>query len=85
MIPLKGGVHLFCIIFCQVMSQKSFCTKIFPSYMYFIQNQFVSDLRQLGGFLRVLRFPPPNTDRLDITEILLKVVLNTITLTHAKS
>jgi hypothetical protein len=24
---------------------------------YFIE--FVSDLRQLGGFLRVLRFPPP--------------------------
>jgi hypothetical protein len=36
--------------------------------------------RQVGGFLRVLRFPPPiNTDRHDITEILLKVALNTMT------
>ena len=41
--------------------------------------KFVSDLWQVGGFLRVLRFPPPNkTDRHDITEILLKVALNTI-------
>jgi hypothetical protein len=41
--------------------------------------KFVSDLRQVGGFLRVLRFPPPiKTDRHDITEILLKVTLNTI-------
>jgi len=35
--------------------------------------KFVSNLRQVGGFLRVLRF-------LDITEILLKVALNTITI-----
>ena len=42
--------------------------------------KFVSDLRQIGGFLRVLRFPPPikliATN--DIAEILLKVALNTI-------
>jgi hypothetical protein len=32
-----------------------------------------------GGFLRVLRIPPPTkTDRHDITEILLNVALNTI-------
>jgi hypothetical protein len=43
--------------------------------------KFVSDLRQAGGFLR---FPPPITGRHDITEILLKVPLNTITLTHLK-
>ena len=54
--------------------------------MYSIQHyyviKFVSDLRQVGGFLRVLRFPPSNkTDHHDITEILLKVALNTITLT----
>ena len=36
--------------------------------------KFVSDLRQVAGFLRVLRFP------LSITEILLKVALSTITL-----
>ena len=42
--------------------------------LYSIQHyvmKFVSDLRQVGGFLRVL----------DITEILLKVPLNTITIT----
>jgi hypothetical protein len=40
---------------------------------------FVSDLRQVGGFLRVLRFPPSiKTDRHNITEELLKVALNTI-------
>ena len=39
--------------------------------------KFVSDLRQIGGFLQVLRFPP---DHHDITEILLKVALNTINL-----
>jgi hypothetical protein len=35
---------------------------------------FVSDLRQVGGFLQF----PPKTDCHDITEILLKVALNTI-------
>jgi hypothetical protein len=36
--------------------------------------KFVSDLRQVGGFLRVIRFPPTNkTDRTDITEMLLKM------------
>jgi hypothetical protein len=43
--------------------------------------KFVSDLRKIGGFLRVLQFPPPITDHYDTTEILLKVALNTITLT----
>ena len=39
----------------------------------------VSNLRQVGGFLQVLQFPPPiKTDRHDITEILLKVALSTI-------
>jgi hypothetical protein len=43
--------------------------------------QFVSDLRRVGGFLWVLRFSSNNkTDRHNITEILLKVALNTITL-----
>jgi hypothetical protein len=38
----------------------------------------VSDLQQVGGFLRVLRFPPPiKTDGHNISEILLKVALNT--------
>jgi len=37
--------------------------------------KFVSDLRQVCGFLG---FPPPITIIHDITEILLKVALNTI-------
>jgi hypothetical protein len=53
--------------------------------VYSIQHyviKFVSDLRQIGGFLPLLRFPPPiKTDRHDIAEILLKVALNTIILT----
>ena len=40
--------------------------------------KFVSDLRQVCGFLRVLT---NKIDCLDITEILLKVALNAITLT----
>jgi hypothetical protein len=47
--------------------------------------KFVSDLRQVGGFLWALQFPPSTkTDRNDITEILFKVVLNTTTLTLLK-
>jgi phosphotransferase system IIA component len=42
--------------------------------------KFVSDLRQVSGFYRVLRFPPPI--KLTVTtEILLKVALDTIKLT----
>ena len=51
--------------------------------VYSIQQyaiKFVSDVQLVGGFLRVLRLPPPiKSDCHDITEILLKVVLNTIT------
>ena len=52
--------------------------------VYSIQHyviMFGSDLRQVGGFLRVLRFPPPiklTATIYRITEILLKVALNTI-------
>ena len=53
--------------------------------VYSIQHyviKFVSDLRQVGGFLQLLRFSTINkTDRNDIAEILLRVALNTITLT----
>jgi hypothetical protein len=42
--------------------------------------KFVSDLQQVSGFLRVLRFPSPiKLTSHDITEIFLKVALNTIT------
>ena len=44
--------------------------------------KFISDLQQVCGFLWVLRFPPPiKLTRHKITEILLQVALNTITLT----
>ena len=50
--------------------------------VYLIQHyviKFVSNLRQVSDFLRVLRFPPQiRIVRHDITEILLKLVLNTI-------
>ena len=55
-----------------------------PSEMHSIPHyvmKFVSDLRQVANFLRVLRFPPPITLTSTIAEILLKVVLNTINLT----
>jgi hypothetical protein len=53
--------------------------------VYFTQHDvihFVSDLRQVGGFLQVLWFPPPIklTATYDITEILLKMALDTIAL-----
>ena len=58
-----------------------------PGEVYSIQHyviKFVSDLQQVCGFLRqgTLVSSTNKTDRHDITEILLKVALNTITLTH---
>jgi hypothetical protein len=42
-------------------------------------TKFVSDLRNVGGFFRVTTTSSTNkTDRHDITEILLKVALNTM-------
>ena len=53
--------------------------------VYSIQHyviKFVSDLRQLGVFLRVLRvFATNKTDRHDIAEIVFRLVLNTVNLT----
>ena len=49
--------------------------------MYLIQHyviKYVSDLRQVSGFLRVLWFPTNKTESHDITEILLKVAFNII-------
>ena len=43
--------------------------------------KFVSDLRQVSGFLRVLRFSQPI--KLTATKILMKRALNTITLINA--
>ena len=46
--------------------------------------KFVKDLWQAGGFLRLLRFPPPiklTTMIYPVTEIMLKMALNTISVT----
>ncbi len=48
--------------------------EVFSIQHYVIK--FCSDLLQVGGFLGVYRFPPPIKQ--DITEILLKVKLNTL-------
>ena len=47
------------------------------SILYYMMK-FVSDLQQVGGFLRVLRFSPAIKMSTTITEILLKEALNTI-------
>jgi len=48
--------------------------------------KFVSDLRQVDGFLRALQVSSTNkTDCHDITEILLKVTLNTIKQTNKQT
>ena len=63
------------------ITTKVMCLNLVHGEVYLIQHyviKFVSELLQVGGFLS---FPPLNkTDRCNITEILLKVVLNTITL-----
>ena len=41
--------------------------------------KFVTDLRHVGGFLAGLRFTPPIKLTATITEILLKVALDTLT------
>jgi hypothetical protein len=68
-------------------NQSLITTKVVSSYsthgeVYSIQYyviKFVSDLRQVGGFLRVSS--TNKTDCQDIAEILLKVALNIIALT----
>ena len=51
-----------------------------------LYDKFVSDLRQLGGFSPGSPVSSTNkTDRHDITEILLKVALNTIKQTNKQT
>ena len=53
------------------------CGEVYSIQHYVIK--FISDFRQVGGFLLVIPVSSTNiTDRHDITEILLKVALNTI-------
>jgi hypothetical protein len=63
------------------------CTYNMYNVWHFISSttlyEFVSDLRQVVGFLWVLRFLPSiKTNHHDITELLLKVALNTIKQTN---
>jgi hypothetical protein len=60
-------------IITNVVSSNPVHGEVYSIQYYVIK--FVSDLRQVGGFLHKY-----NTDRHDITEILLEVALNTITL-----
>ena len=82
---------------CEVRVVQSFCVVFYQPWFVFLSwlfwplhwlyliklcvIKFLSDLRYVGGFLRVLRFPPPIKliTTIIITEILLKVALNTIT------
>jgi hypothetical protein len=66
----------------KVMSLSPNHGEVYSIQHYMINFVSARDLRQVRGFLRVLRFPP--SDRHHITEILLKVALNTITLTPLK-
>ena len=61
------------------MSSKPVHGEVYSIQHYVIK--FVSDLIQVGGVIRVLRFPPPINWRHDITEILLKVALYIVYLT----
>ena len=72
------------IVCNQCLSPQMLCVRI-PLMLrctrYNIMIKFVSNLRQVSGFLLVLRFPPPilnKTRHHNITEILLKVVFSTI-------
>ena len=61
-------------IYVQYIHHKLISQKNIKHYVI----KFVSDLQQVGGFPRVLTFPPRMKGDSHITEIMLKVVLNTI-------
>ena len=63
---------------CDIITTKAMSLNPAHGDIYSIQHNvvnFFSDLRQVSGFIRVVRFSFTNKiDRHDITEILLKVV-----------
>jgi hypothetical protein len=62
---------------CTIYTEKFDFNILDKCFLFVIK--FVSELRQAGGFPWVLQFPPPiKLTNHDITEILLKVELNTI-------
>jgi hypothetical protein len=70
----------FSVFFLPLIVFASFQLSFVPWENQHYMIKVVSDLQQVDEFLRVLRFPPPiKQDSHDITEILLKVALNTIT------
>ena len=58
--------HMICSIHDEVYSIQHYVIK------------FVSDLRQVGGFIQVLRFPPPIKHKLDVTHDLLEMAFKVI-------
>ena len=83
-INVNKGVFCLIISYLQIKSYNvlnySNCSTDCP-FPLSKRMQFVSDLRQVGDFLRVLRFLHQKSDRHNVAEILLKVALNTITYT----
>ena len=61
----------------KVVSSNPAHAEVHPIQQYVIK--FVNYLPQVGGFLQELRFPPPETDRHDIIDILPNVALNPYT------
>ena len=75
---------LFCLIFRLLNIETTVPArgKVYSIQHYVIK--FVSDLRQVSGFLRVLRLPSPiKTDHQEKTEILLKVQGQKLTVAHS--
>jgi hypothetical protein len=78
---IRRGIFFFffTLLLCSIFFSYSALRHCCSGTMYWTDHcviKFVSDLRQVGGFLRVVRFPPPI--KLTTTK-LLKVAFNTIT------
>jgi hypothetical protein len=71
---------IVCYLKCSLANISDIGTTV--CIMQFYMMKFVSDLQMDCVFLRVFRFPPQLklTSNYNITEILLKVAINTITL-----
>ena len=88
-VEMCSGRDRMVVGFITTMQSVSITTNVVSSNLvhgevYLIQHyviKFASDLREVDGFLWVLRFPPPIKHCHDITDILLKVALNTSILT----
>jgi hypothetical protein len=72
-------LNLILVLYIYILIVKCVHGEVYSIQYYVIK--FVSDLRQVGGFLLALVSSTNKTDCHDITEILLKVALNIIALT----